>query len=34
MLTFSQNYFNAETKDGFFIDARMKQAWSAQLEVL
>ena len=34
MLTFSQNYFNAETKDGFFIDARMKHAWAAQLEVL
>lgn len=34
MLTFSQNYFNTETKDGFFIDARMKHAWAAQLEVL
>lgn len=34
MLIFSQNYFNAETKDGFFIDARMKHAWAAQLEVL
>ena len=34
MLTFSQNYFNAETKEGFFIDARMKHAWAAQLEVL
>lgn len=34
MLTFDNNYFNAETKDGFFIEAKMKHAWAAQLEVL
>lgn len=34
MLTFDANYFEEETRDGFFINSMMKRAWAAQLEVL
>lgn len=34
MNTFPQDYFNGETRDGFYIEEKMKRAWAAQLEVL
>lgn len=34
MLTFPPEYFQSETRDGFYIDSKMKHAWAAQLEVL
>lgn len=34
MTSFSPDYFNAETRDGFFIESKMKRAWAAQIEVL
>lgn len=34
MLTFPTEYFQPETRDGFYIDSKMKRAWAAQLEVL
>ncbi len=34
MLQFPKNYFQDETVDGFHIEAMMKCAWAAQLEVL
>ena len=34
MLTFPSEYFNSETREGFFIESKMKHAWAAQLEVL
>ena len=34
MINFDNDYFNAETRDGFFIESKMKRAWAAQLEVL
>ena len=34
MLTFSEDFFLGETRDGFYIEPMMKCAWAAQLEVL
>lgn len=34
MLQFSRDYFEAEERDGFYIEPMMKNAWAAQLEVL
>ncbi|MGN0327456.1 MAG: phosphorylcholine transferase LicD [Lachnospira sp.] len=34
MLIFSDDYFKSETREGFFIESKMKRAWAAQLEVL
>ena len=34
MVNFDNDYFNAETRDGFFIESKMKRAWAAQIEVL
>ena len=34
MLQFPNNYFQDEVRDGFHIEAMMKCAWAAQLEVL
>ncbi len=34
MLQFPKNYFQDETRDGFHIEAMMKCAWAAELEVL
>lgn len=31
---FEESYFAAETRDGFFIEEKMKRAWAAQIEVL
>jgi len=33
-MNFPENFFNAETRDGFFIEEKMKRAWAAQIEVL
>jgi len=34
MLNFPADYFKDETREGFFIESKMKHAWAAQLEVL
>ncbi|MGN1167894.1 MAG: phosphorylcholine transferase LicD [Lachnospiraceae bacterium] len=34
MLRFPKEYFEGETRDGFYIEPFMKHAWAAQLEVL
>lgn len=34
MADFPKDYFQEETKDGFFIEAMMKCAWAAEIEVL
>lgn len=34
MLTFSNEYFEAEVRDGFYVSSIMKKCWAAQLEVL
>lgn len=34
MADFTPDYFKGETRDGFFIEEKMKRAWAAQLEVL
>ena len=34
MISFDESYFEAEYRDGFYIEAMMKRAWAAQLEVL
>ncbi len=34
MLTFAKDFFQEETREGFFIESAMKCAWAAQLEVL
>ena len=34
MLTFSNEYFEPEVRDGFYVSSIMKKCWAAQLEVL
>lgn len=34
MIEFSQDFFQGETRDGFYIEPMMKCAWAAQLEIL
>lgn len=34
MLEFPQEFFDPEIREGFFVDATMKTAWAAQMEVL
>ena len=34
MINYPDNYFDAETRDGFYIEEKMKRAWAAQIEVL
>ena len=34
MLEFSEEYFNPEIKEGFFVDSTMKTVWAAMLETL
>ncbi len=34
MLSFPKEFFEAETREGFLIDATMKTVWAAELEVL
>ncbi len=34
MLEFSEEYFQAEEREGFLVDATMKTVWAAELEVL
>lgn len=31
---FSDNFFQDETREGFLVEAEMKHAWAAELEVL
>lgn len=33
-MIFDEHYFEGETRDGFYIEEKMKRAWAAQLEVL
>lgn len=34
MIKYPDNYFQAETRNGFYIEEKMKRAWAAQIEVL
>jgi len=34
MISFDESYFEAEYRDGFYIEPMMKRAWAAQLEIL
>lgn len=34
MLNIPDNYYDAETRNGFYIESKMKRAWAAQIEVL
>lgn len=34
MIEYDPGYFEGETRDGFFVEEKMKRAWAAQLEVL
>lgn len=34
MINYPESYFHSETRDGFFIESKMKRAWAAQIEVL
>ena len=33
MIDFSEEFFEGETRDGFYIEPMMKHAWAAQMEV-
>lgn len=34
MLNIPDNYYDAEIRNGFYIESKMKRAWAAQIEVL
>lgn len=34
MITFDENFFKGEERDGFYVEGEMKRAWAAEMEVL
>ncbi len=34
MIQYDDSYFEGETREGFYIESKMKRAWAAQIEVL
>lgn len=34
MISFDENFFKGEERDGFYVEAEMKRAWAAEMEVL
>ena len=34
MLNIPDNYYDAEIRNSFYIESKMKRAWAAQIEVL